>query len=126
MKNVTQVMERALDGAWARHEVLAENVANSETPGYKRQDLNFLGVLQDALGSRVSLSTSDTKHLSSTQNAGFRVVEDRTNISADGNGVDIDLEMGEVSSNALYYDAIARQLSSQLSLIKRAVTEGRR
>ncbi len=126
MKNVTRIMERALDGAWARHGVLAQNVANSETPGYKRQDLNFLGSLQNALGNGVSLSTSDLKHISVSGNGAFRVVRDQKSISVDGNGVDIDLEMGEVSANALYYDAVARQLSSHLSLIKKAVTEGRR
>ncbi|MFO0750638.1 MAG: flagellar basal body protein [Myxococcota bacterium] len=44
-------LRAALDLRWRRHEILAHNVANADTPGYKPKDLEFEGILQDAIAS---------------------------------------------------------------------------
>ncbi len=126
MKDVGALMKRALDGAWGRHEVLAQNVANAETPGYKRQDVDFRAYLQKASSPVLSLAKSDSRHLEVGGRSALTVVQDNGSVTTDGNSVDIDLEMGEVSSNALYYAAVSRQMSSYLSLLRKAATEGRR
>lgn len=126
MKDMAALMQRALDGAWSRHEVLAQNVANAETPGYKRKDLDFRSFLQSASESGLRLAVSDPSHLPGNSSVRFRVTEDTASMTPDGNGVDIDREMGEVSSNALYYAAVSRQLSAHLSMLRKAITEGRR
>lgn len=123
---MTALMQKALDGAWLRQEVLAENVANSETPGYKRQDVDFRTALAKAVEPRMTLLTTSERHVDSRGSQGIRVTQDEGRITPDGNGVDMDREMAEVSANAMYYAAVSRQLSGYLSLIRRAVTEGRR
>lgn len=123
---MTALMQKALDGAWLRHEVLAENVANSETPGYRRQDADFRTALAKAVEPRVTLLTTSGRHVDSRGSGGIRVTQDEGWITPDGNGVDMDREMAEVSANAMYYAAVSRQLSGYLSLIRKAVTEGRR
>lgn len=127
VKNVADVMQRALDGAWARHEVLANNVANAETPGYKRLDLDFRSVLAKAGAAKSQWLTSDSRHLSpAARRTSWTVSQDQSGITPDGNSVDVDREMGEVSTNALYYSAVSGQLNAYLSLLKKAITEGRR
>ena len=127
MKDVALIMQRALDGAWRRHEVLANNVANAETPGYKRLDLGFRSALAEATSKGPTLLTTSPRHISpSRPSQEFRLGQDLSAITPDGNSVDIDREMGEVSTNALYYSAVSAQLNAYLSLLRKAITEGRR
>jgi flagellar basal-body rod protein FlgB len=128
VKNVADLMQRALDGAWQRHEVLANNIANAETPGYKRVDLDFRSVLAETRSAgRPQFLTTDSRHLMPTREPQpFQIGQDQSSITPDGNSVDIDREMGEVSTNALYYSAVSSQLNAYLSLLRKAITEGRR
>jgi flagellar basal-body rod protein FlgB len=126
MKDISALMQRAMDGAWSRHEVLSQNVANAETPGYKRQDVDFRSFLQRAGESKIDLVSSDKRHISGQNSLKLRVTENSSSVTPDENGVDMDIEMGEVSSNALYYAAVSRQMSAHLSMIRKAITEGRR
>ncbi|MGI6662952.1 MAG: flagellar basal body rod protein FlgB [Bacillota bacterium] len=128
MKDVSLIMQRALDGAWRRHEVLANNVANAETPGYKRLDLDFRTALAEASAAkRPTLVATSPRHIvpSNTVEPGC-LGQDLSAITPDGNSVDIDREMGEVAANALYYSAVSGQLRAHLSLLRKAITEGRR
>jgi flagellar basal-body rod protein FlgB len=126
MKDIGAIMQRALDGAWARQEVLANNVANAETPGYKRLELDFRGYLARAVSTGAGPVKTDPRHLSTQSESSLSIRQDPSSVSPDGNSVDVDREMGEVSTNALYYAAVSRQLSSYLALLRKAITEGRR
>lgn len=124
--NITDLMQKALSGAWLRHELLASNIANSETPGYKGQRIDFESYLQDATQPRLMLTRTNTSHIQDKGAGGPMVTLDRSSVTPDGNSVDMDKEMAEVSANALYYTAVSRQLTSQFSLLRKAITEGRR
>jgi flagellar basal-body rod protein FlgB len=126
MKDIGVIMQRALDGAWARQEILANNVANAETPGYKRLEMDFRGYLAKAVATGSSPVKTDPRHLSGRSESSLFIQQDLSSVSPDGNSVDIDREMGEVSTNALYYAAVSSQLSSYLALLRKAITEGRR
>ncbi|MGI6163261.1 MAG: flagellar basal body rod protein FlgB [Bacillota bacterium] len=126
MADITRLMQRGLDGSWLRHEVLAGNVANSETPGYKKKDLNFAHYLKNAIGPRTVLSTTSPLHLEKASHDIPLVTQDTSSVTPDGNSVDIDREMAEVSANALYYTSLSRQLAAHFSLLRKAITEGRR
>lgn len=126
MKDIGAIMQRALDGAWARHELLANNVANAETPGYKRLDYDFRSQLQKELSRVASPTMTNSRHLSASTSQRTFFEQDLSSITADGNSVDIDKEMGEVATNALYYEAVSRQLASYMGLLRKAITEGRR
>ncbi|HHW19419.1 MAG TPA: flagellar basal body rod protein FlgB [Firmicutes bacterium] len=126
MAGITTLLERALDGAWARHQVLANNVANSETPGYKRQELDFQTYLARALQPGLRVVTTHPKHMAGVGREPLYVTQDLSSITPDGNSVDIDREMAEVSTNALYYASVSKQLSSYFALLRKAITEGRR
>ncbi|HHY11854.1 MAG TPA: flagellar basal body rod protein FlgB [Firmicutes bacterium] len=123
---ITGIMQRALSGAWLRHELLANNVANSETPGYKAERLDFEDYLREAIQPRLRLAATNPLHVQKGYPGTAAVTLDRSSVTPDGNSVDIDREMAEVSANALYYTAVSRQLIAQFSLLRKAITEGRR
>jgi flagellar basal-body rod protein FlgB len=124
--SITSIMQRALTGAWLRHEVMANNIANSDTPGYKAARVNFEDYLYDALRPRIQLTVTNPMHVRGRHGDTIAVTLDTTSVTPDGNSVDIDKEMAEISANAYYYTGVSRQLTAEFSLLRRAITEGRR
>ncbi|NLI92199.1 MAG: flagellar basal body rod protein FlgB [Peptococcaceae bacterium] len=121
------LMEGGLDGLSLRNKVLANNIANVDTPNFKRSDVNFENVLQSALGKGdagyLELKRTSPSHLSGiATSAGSFVIQDQsTSYRNDGNNVDIDSEMTKLAENTLQYNAIARSLSSHLAMLKQAI-----
>jgi len=100
-----------------RHEVLASNLANVETPGFKAQELDFKSALQDAF---------DTGRLEDDPNRKPSLVEDATApVRADGNSVDLDLQMAKLATNGGRYVALAKILQLRMALLRTAI-EGTR
>ncbi|MCR5715780.1 MAG: flagellar basal body protein, partial [Lachnospiraceae bacterium] len=56
------VLEKAADASWTRNELIAGNIANVDTPGYKRKDINFEATLEKAMGASRFTSTDDKIH----------------------------------------------------------------
>jgi flagellar basal-body rod protein FlgB len=104
-----------------RHEVLASNLANVETPGFKAKDMEFGTALEDAFTRVEEVPEMPRPLFPST-----RVVEDLdAPARADGNTVDIDFQMAKLSSNAGEYNSLARILAKRLALLRQAI-EGNR
>lgn len=129
-KNI-DVQKVALDGTWLRNEAIANNMANVNTPGYKRQDVAFESILQDYLRqSKIKMETTHSGHMTiAGRLQGDLSIDVTTNAQTsfrkDQNNVDLDTEMAEMTKNSLHYNAVASQVSSQFRRIKMAVTEGR-
>ncbi|KXG77604.1 Flagellar basal body rod protein FlgB [Fervidicola ferrireducens] len=127
------LLKKYMDAKWLRHEVLSNNIANVDTPNFKRSDVVFEDLLKNYLkenGSKLPLSTTNEKHIQNTWSMidikpKIIVQNDRT-LRNDGNNVDIDKEMVELAENALSYNIIAEQVQRQFSLLRSAITEGRR
>ena len=113
--DVTQVaLERALAGAAERQQLLASNVANADTPGFKRSDLDFHGALAAALGQGASASQLESLT--------FTPQTDTTSaMTADGNNVDIDTEMANLSANGLDYETLVEVASARLKMLATAI-----
>ena len=105
-----------------RHEVLTSNLANVETPGFRARDLDFGSALRDAFavrrqGELGADEPPDEPHVS--------VVEDRTAPArADGNTVDLDLQMAKLTANGTRYLALARLLAMRIGLVRQAIQGG--
>ena len=56
----TNILDKAADASWMRENVITNNIANIDTPGYKRQDVDFESVLQKALGKTKYSSLGET------------------------------------------------------------------
>ena len=119
------VLNVAANGSWARNEAIANNIANVDTPGYKRQDVSFQNELQQALRNNKYV-TLDQK----VKNVQSRLspVEPRTYIDAAGfsyrldkNNVDIDTENVEMASNQLLYNGIVQSINNEFSNLKTVI-----
>jgi flagellar basal-body rod protein FlgB len=129
------LMERLLDAKWLRNQVLANNIANADTPGFKRSDVYFEEYLRQAIkdktdGRNLDLKTTDPRHIAkinSLDNLEPEVIrQDETTFRNDQNNVDIEKEMVELTKNALSYNLLADQIQRKLKLMQTAINEGRK
>jgi flagellar basal-body rod protein FlgB len=100
-----------------RHEVVASNLANVETPGFRARELDFKAALAEAFEHSADAPGA-------TEEA--EVVEDTSAPPrADGNTVDLDLQMAKLAANGGRYVALARILGHRINLLRQAI-EGNR
>jgi flagellar basal-body rod protein FlgB len=128
----TAVLEKALDAALMRNEVISNNIANVNTPGFKKAYVRF----EDQMAS----AAAEFKIGSLDKNSKFLPIGNDirsipapevmqnpfTSVRKDGNNVDIDVEMAELAKNTIKYNALINQISRQFGNIKSAINEGRR
>lgn len=125
------LMEKSLDFRTQRHDLLASNVANKDTPGYSAQDLVFEKNLKKALHADEPglLKTSHPLHMDGNNTPPLdRVEAKRINSAApfvgfDGNSVDLDREMAKIAENQLMYNATTQMISHHFKMLKTAITE---
>lgn len=122
------LLEKAMDGSTLRHSALANNLANVNTPGYKRSDVSFRASLAEAIGTQLPLKKTSPLHLNNlAQHSAPEFISDtQTSLRNDGNNVDVDVELATMAENNLYFNSLAQLLSSQLSVLRQAIAEGRR
>ena len=130
--NKIYLLEKSLDYLWAKNEVISNNIANANTPGYKRYDVRF-GDYLDKEKSKFSMGSyvKNSKFLPIGKDRNYMVApqvvrDSNTSMRKDGNNVDIDIENAELAKNSISYNVIASQLSKELSIIKQAINEGRK
>ena len=123
--NYVNVLEKAADASWARYNVIANNVANSDTPGYKRKDVNFEDYLLQELTSGSSNSLRTRIADVSLDNLTPTTYTDYGNLSyrLDGNNVDIDTENVELASTQIKYNALIDTITHEFSLLKAAMAK---
>jgi flagellar basal-body rod protein FlgB len=111
----------------ARQGVLAENVANSDTPGFRARDLKTVNFSDQMRVSQVRLATTRSDHIVATTDndrasTGFRT--DRAEgyeLTPEGNGVVLETEMMKVAANQMDYQTITTLYSRSLRLIRTAL-----
>jgi len=120
--NYINVLGKAADGAWARNTAIANNIANVDTPGYKRQDVSFEEQLQHALKSSKypSLDSKVAEANLHLNRLNPRTYTDIPNWSyrMDKNNVDIDTENVELASNQIKYNGITNSIDSEFANLK--------
>lgn len=121
------VLEKAADAAWIRNEAIANNIANADTPGYKRQDVAFESELKKALRSakysnnresrdtlgevvsNINLKKLDARPFTDHGNYSYRI---------DGNNVDPDTEGVKMAENQLYYQGLIQSINGEFSSLQ--------
>lgn len=118
--NYVNVLDKAADASWLRNEAIANNISNVDTPNYKRQDVDFEGVLQRAMRHSMFQTTEEKVNNAQTSNLTPRTYTDYGNYSyrIDGNNVDIDTENVALASNQLKYNALMESINSEFSSLK--------
>jgi flagellar basal-body rod protein FlgB len=116
------VLKTAADASWLREEVLTNNIANNDTPNYKRQDVEFTTYLRSALeqsGTPASTLTQKVNNID-LSTVTTRTYTENTNLSyrTDGNNVDLSTENVELASEQLNYQALIDSMNNEFSRIK--------
>jgi flagellar basal-body rod protein FlgB len=105
-------LERALSGAAQRQSAIATNLANVNTPGYRRQDVDFHSELEKAFGRGKDAVAAVHPGLQVDPSAPMR---------ADGNSVDVDTEAAAQAKNGLEYEALAAVLKARADILQIAL-----
>lgn len=124
--NAFDIAKRALDGLSVRRDMIGQNIANVDTPGYKAQEVSFEGLLKQSLnqGTNMTMKTTNSNHLQGTGGgtAAVQVGQRQGGSSrADGNNVDIDQELTQMMETGIRYQALSQIVSKKLSLLKTLV-----
>lgn len=115
-------MDKAADASWLRENVIANNIANVDTPGYKRQDVDFSSALKRELG-RSKYTSLDKKVRGLNEDLGGLSVSSYTDASnysyrLDRNNVDVDTEQVELASEQLKYELLTTAINEEFSRMK--------
>ena len=108
-------IEKAMQGSLLRQQVLASNIANANTPGYQRSDVDF----QSALAQAFSSGTPSTSRLEQITFSPQTVATGAMQV--DGNTVDINTENADLSENTLDYQALESVMGTRMSILKTAI-----
>ncbi|MGI6707447.1 MAG: flagellar basal body rod protein FlgB [Clostridia bacterium] len=118
----TGILEKSLDAVWLRNQVISNNIANVDTPGFKSSKVEFENILRSAMENG-ELSSDGTAGMDGLEPV---VVENRwTTMRMDGNNVDIDSEMVDLARNSIRYDALVQKISKEFGRIRMAIREGK-
>ncbi len=126
--NYVNVLKKAADASWKRNEVIANNIANVDTPGYKRKDIQFEGYLRrelmrDGYGSDIDLN----KRVANVDlnRLGTRVYTDQSDLSyrLDENNVDINTENANLAENQIRYYTLLNSMTQEFSRIKSVLSK---
>lgn len=121
--NYLAVHAKAISLRTARAEILAGNLANADTPGYRAKDIDFKQLLLDASENTTRLSTTHKSHVDvSDQYAGAElIVRDAPQGALDKNTVDSEFERAQFADNDIRYHASIQFLNSRISGLIRAI-----
>ena len=115
----TNILDKAADASWMRENVITNNIANIDTPGYKRQVVDFESVLQKALG-KTKYSSLDKKVRELNQDLGKLTTTSYTDAAnysyrLDRNNVDENTENAELASESLRYQLLTTAITNNFS-----------
>ena len=127
------VLERTLDATAIRQKVIANNIANVDTPYFKRSDVVFEELLQENLSTQTTKAIegyrTDPRHFYIGQNASFpnpQIIQDqKSSVNNNLNNVDIDYEMSLMAKNQLKYNTLIQQMNHELKQMRIAIEGGR-
>jgi flagellar basal-body rod protein FlgB len=114
------VLDKAADASWTRESILTNNLANVDTVGYKRQDLDFESLLKEELGNCKHTSLDEKISKTDLTKLNPNVYTDYSQYSyrLDGNNVDIDTEEVELASEQIRYQGLTAGIDSEFSRMK--------
>jgi flagellar basal-body rod protein FlgB len=142
----SQAMTKAMDGLAKRHQAIASNLANVETPNYRRRDVNFEGALDNAIrntrhgeANSRQASNDDAMMLKTTRQGHIAIGQGDVSLDGiqpeiteahdmkyrnDGNSVDVENEMAQLAKNTQRYVALSTMQSRNLKSIRSIITGG--
>lgn len=133
-----KVLESALNVSNMRHRVITNNIANVDTPNFRRSEVIFESYLKNYLdkaeqknvnknNNKLLMSTTNSRHINEERDEGLpflgAVVKkvNRQTMRTDGNNVDVDIEMADMAKNTIYYQTVAQRVNGYLASLKSVI-----
>lgn len=143
----SQVLNKAMDGLSKRHKAIASNLANVDTPNYKRRDVSFEGALSQAIHEVKGQGSLSSRQASNDEQLPMRVtraehipigntaaslddvdaeIQENEDLQyrVDGNSVDVETEMVQLAKNTERFNALARMESGYFKGLRSVITGG--
>ena len=108
-------LTHGLDYASTKNKVIANNIANVDTPDYKAKKVSFQSQLDEEM---LKFDQKLTARINITENRGITY-------NHNGNSVDLDKEMAELSKNQLYYEALTERINGKFNSLRTVLGGGR-
>jgi flagellar basal-body rod protein FlgB len=105
-----QLLEAAMRGSWQRQTALTNNIANADTPGYQREEVNFESELQGAMNGGEDLTQIQ-----------FHAEPQPGETGPNGAGISVDQESAKLAENGLDYQALTQVVGVRNSIISAAI-----
>ena len=128
MFSSVNTLQTGLNASWLRNEVIGNNIANVDTPGFKASHVRFEELVSEAVNAEGSLqmTVTDEGHIPTTggrlENVVPEIVRDETTTTRmDGNNVNIDNEMVEMAKNSINYYAAVSKVNSEFRKLNTAI-----
>ena len=115
-----QAQTRALDASALRHQAIAHNLSNANTPHFKRQEVQFETELSRALGSSEKSSAGSVSAVQPRL-----VTVNSTSGRADGNNVNLELESAKLAENAMRFEVLSQSVGGYFTGLKNVINGGR-
>ncbi|MGN0170120.1 MAG: flagellar basal body rod protein FlgB [Lachnospiraceae bacterium] len=116
------VLDKAADASYLRNEAISNNIANDDTPGYKRVDVDFQSVLAAEIGKSKYVSLDKKIKDVNLSHLNVTAQKDLSSYSysyrLDGNNVDMDTENVELAANQITYQALVDSMGQEFNRIK--------
>ena len=116
--NYINVLEKTADASWLRHSVISNNIANADTPTYKRKDVNFQSYLEEQLSGGVSLDDEVADAELDLLNGSIYTDYSTVSYRLDGNNVDIENENVMLAENQLKYQGLISSINQEFTNLK--------
>ena len=119
------LLSKGTAASWLRGDVINNNLANVDTPNFKRSQVDFESYYRDAInGTSLTPRMTRENHMPFGNSDGTaRVTQDNaTTMRMDGNNVDVDQEMTEMARNIIYYNTLTTQVSKEFEAMRIAIT----
>lgn len=123
--NITNTLFEQLNFRGEKQKVISSNIANINTPNYKTKDLTFENELKSA-DNMIQMKQTNFKHISSLDNNVSNINPKLTEVKGleeqnDGNNVNLDSQMSEMSKNKILFDAIQSSIKRDSRLFRSVI-----
>jgi flagellar basal-body rod protein FlgB len=112
--DVIKIMEKALNVRARNQNVIASNISNVDTPGYKEKAVDFPKELERQLGQSKDVEV----HVVDRPSEGYERLDE--------NSVNLEEQVMKMTENSLYYDALVQTIAKKFSMMKYVISEGRK
>jgi len=119
-----KILERIMHAANTRHHVIASNISNADTPGYKARDVDFKKILGK---EEIKLKKTDSNHINNSLDKGnnVKLIIEENPSWGDKNNVELDVEVAKMTENSLMLESALSIMAMKIRMFKNAISTRR-